>query len=112
MDLFTVATFSAAHALDAFGANHPCARLHGHTWKVTVYVNVRTSLSVDLTALQADVGNIAAELDHRNLNDLLKDPSCEGVALHFAAVLGGLGYAPSEIRVDESLGTGVRWVSG
>ncbi|MFC1573550.1 6-carboxytetrahydropterin synthase QueD [Candidatus Latescibacterota bacterium] len=78
--------FSAAHFLKGYEGD--CARMHGHTWKVSVTVS---AIKTDETGMCIDFKNIAAHLDaivdrfdHRNLNELEffrdKNPTAENLA--------------------------------
>jgi 6-pyruvoyltetrahydropterin/6-carboxytetrahydropterin synthase len=70
--------FSAAHQLTHLAAHtpeHKCARLHGHSYRVRVTLE---SDALDADGFVLDYGllepvrrYIDAELDHRNLNEVL-----------------------------------------
>jgi 6-pyruvoyltetrahydropterin/6-carboxytetrahydropterin synthase len=82
-------TFDAAHHLPGLPEGHKCARVHGHTYTVTVIVE-----SEDLTGpgFVTDFGElaplgryIADRLDHRDLNEVLDvAPTSEHLARHVA----------------------------
>lgn len=85
-ELRVVSHFSAAHRLKDFEGN--CERLHGHNWKVEVYV---TSSSLNKVGLVLDFGIIKQKtqevlkgLDHQYLNKLPafthRNPSSENIA--------------------------------
>ena len=67
--------FSAAHILSQLPESHPCSRLHGHNYIVEVVLQSETldhnSFVVDYNDLDPVRDYINAELDHRNLNDVL-----------------------------------------
>jgi 6-pyruvoyltetrahydropterin/6-carboxytetrahydropterin synthase len=76
--------FEAAHRLPRVPADHKCARLHGHSFRVEVGV----AGEIDpVTGWLIDFGEITAvvepllkrELDHRTLNDVpgLENPTSE-----------------------------------
>ena len=71
--------FSAAHALTQLPDSHPCYRLHGHNYIVEMVLESETldqySFVVDYNDLDPVKEYIDAELDHRNLNDVLNVPS-------------------------------------
>ena len=81
--------FASAHTLrDYPGA---CARMHGHNWKVEAEV-IATELDdvgmgVDFKVIKEATRDIAAQLDHRYLNDLEPftriNPTAENIAAHF-----------------------------
>ena len=71
--LYTECFFDSAHFIES----HPwkCANLHGHTWKVGVWVKGDSELR-DKTGILWDFGNlktITEDLDHKNLNNILSD---------------------------------------
>ena len=67
--------FSAAHQLRGLPADHPCTRLHGHNYVVTVHLRSRELNSLgfvrDYNELRVVKEYIDSELDHRNLNDIM-----------------------------------------
>jgi len=79
--------FSAAHIIR--GYNGPCARPHGHNWKVTVEAKTdildKLGMSVDFYVLQKKTDEIVAQFDHRDLNttppfDQALNPTSENIA--------------------------------
>lgn len=68
-------TFEAAHQLKHLPANHPCSRVHGHSYVVIVKC-ADTQLAsegwlTDFKDLSAAVDPLIQSLDHQNLNDIL-----------------------------------------
>lgn len=79
--------FSAAHALRGYKGK--CENLHGHNWKVEVYVRGERldeiGMLVDFTQLKAVTRQVMKYLDHQNLNELKPfdeelNPSSEHIA--------------------------------
>jgi 6-pyruvoyltetrahydropterin/6-carboxytetrahydropterin synthase len=79
--------FSAAHALRGYRGK--CENLHGHNWRVEVYVRGErldeVGMLVDFTQLKAVTRNVMRYLDHQNLNELKPfdkemNPSSEHIA--------------------------------
>ncbi|HWX43252.1 MAG TPA: 6-carboxytetrahydropterin synthase QueD [Blastocatellia bacterium] len=64
--------FSAAHALRGYRGK--CENLHGHNWKVEVYVRGarldEIGMLVDFRAVKAATRSVMKLLDHINLNEL------------------------------------------
>jgi len=64
--------FSAAHALRGYRGK--CENLHGHNWKVEVYVRGaqldETGMLVDFKDLKEATRSVMRYLDHLNLNEL------------------------------------------
>lgn len=79
-------SFSAAHALHGLPDSHPCSRLHGHNYVVTVHLRApelnETGFVRDYTELKPIKEYIDTYLDHRNLNDILSplNSSAENLA--------------------------------
>jgi 6-pyruvoyltetrahydropterin/6-carboxytetrahydropterin synthase len=92
--------FEAAHKLPAVPPEHPCARLHGHTYEVTVGVRgeaePETGWVIDYGAIDDACGPVLEEIDHRLLNDVpgLENPTSERLAIwlweRISPVLAGL----------------------
>ncbi len=85
-ELMVEDSFDAAHALR--GYDGPCENLHGHTWKVQVYLDGeklnKIGLLEDFKTIKTELKNILAEFDHKLLNDLKEfdqdNPSSENLA--------------------------------
>jgi 6-pyruvoyltetrahydropterin/6-carboxytetrahydropterin synthase len=78
-------TFSASHILDGLPADHPCARLHGHNYVVTVHLKAEDLNEVgfvkDYRELAFVKEYIDNNLDHRHLNDVFQmNPTAENIA--------------------------------
>jgi 6-pyruvoyltetrahydropterin/6-carboxytetrahydropterin synthase len=78
-------SFSASHILEGLSEGHPCARLHGHNYAVTLHLRSETLNSAgfvtDYRALDFVRDYIEASLDHRHLNDVFDfNPSAENIA--------------------------------
>ena len=95
-ELKIIAHFSAAHQLKEFlGA---CESLHGHNWKIEVYVTSHVlddaGVVIDFRILKNQVRTIMETLDHKFLNDLAPfrdtNPSSENIARYVAEQLAPL----------------------
>lgn len=65
-------TFSSAHQLFGLPADHPCSRLHGHNYVLTVFLKGEAD-GVGFVQDYRDLDKIkdyVDNLDHRNLNDI------------------------------------------
>ena len=84
--IFHVFHLECARRLPRLPAEHPCARLHGHSFRIEVHVsgplNAGLGWVVDFAELDAAWRPIAAQLDHRTLNDVpgLDNPTSENLA--------------------------------
>jgi 6-pyruvoyltetrahydropterin/6-carboxytetrahydropterin synthase len=105
-------TFEAAHRLPNVPAEHKCARLHGHSFRVAVHVegtlDPRLGWVRDFADLAAAWQPLHDALDHRYLNDIpgLENPTSEVLAQwiweRLAPSLTGL----ARIVVQETCTTG------
>lgn len=104
-ELKVITNFSAAHQLRDFeGA---CENLHGHNWKIEIYVTSETlneaGIVIDFRALKERVNTIMEDLDHKFLNDLKAfrnhNPSSENIARYIAEQLS-LSLNDPEIKVS------------
>ncbi len=92
-ELKIISQFAAAHQLREFQGG--CERLHGHNWKVEVFVQGenlgKDGLLVDFKEIKTETNRILDELDHRFLNDIepftALNPSSENIARHIYQVL-------------------------
>jgi 6-pyruvoyltetrahydropterin/6-carboxytetrahydropterin synthase len=87
MELFKEFTFEAAHRLPHVAADHKCARLHGHSYRVVVHVqgpvDPTSGMVIDFADMKAAFKPIIDEhLDHYYLNDVpgLDNPTSENLA--------------------------------
>jgi 6-pyruvoyltetrahydropterin/6-carboxytetrahydropterin synthase len=75
--------FAAAHRLPRYEG--PCFRLHGHNYKMFVAVegdvDAKTGMIFDFGVLKQVVQeHVLSRVDHRNLNDVLDNPTAENIA--------------------------------
>ncbi|MGB9714995.1 MAG: 6-carboxytetrahydropterin synthase QueD [Thermodesulfovibrionales bacterium] len=85
-ELMIETTFSAAHQLKGYMGK--CERLHGHNWKVQVYVVAERlneiDIAMDFHDLKRITNEVIAPLDHSVLNEIFpfteKNPSSENIA--------------------------------
>ena len=85
-ELKIVSQVAAAHQLREFQGK--CEQLHGHNWKIEVYVTGDTlgedGLLIDFRLIKKDTKKVLDELDHKFLNELepfkKENPSSENIA--------------------------------
>ena len=86
MEIFKEFSFEAAHRLPNVPQGHKCARLHGHSFKVILYVSGPIDESVgwimDFADIKVAVAPTLARLDHYFLNEIagLENPTSENLA--------------------------------
>jgi 6-pyruvoyltetrahydropterin/6-carboxytetrahydropterin synthase len=71
-ELKIIAQFGAAHQLKDTGGE--CENLHGHNWKIEVFVTGerldKNGLLIDFKVLKQETNKVIDELDHKFLNEL------------------------------------------
>jgi 6-pyruvoyltetrahydropterin/6-carboxytetrahydropterin synthase len=100
--------FDAAHKMDGYQGK--CAQLHGHTYKVEVFVLGKEvdaiGISVDLRLIKEKLRKITEQLDHSYLNDLkeIGNPSSENIAKYIFQKMKDLpaGSTLDKVRVWET----------
>jgi 6-pyruvoyltetrahydropterin/6-carboxytetrahydropterin synthase len=84
--LYKDLTFEAAHRLPNVPEGHKCRRLHGHSFRVRVYVegpvDEHLGWVVDFAEIKAACQPVVDRLDHYYLNEIdgLENPTSENVA--------------------------------
>jgi len=86
-ELMVRTDFAAAHSLRGYPGD--CARLHGHNWRVELFVECseldELGLAIDYKLLKRELKQALAPWDHYNLNDIPPfdaiNPSSENVAM-------------------------------
>lgn len=114
MELFKEFTFEAAHRLPGVAADHKCARLHGHSYRLIVHVSGdvdrNTGMVIDFGDVKAVVKPLIDEyLDHFYLNDVegLENPTSENVARWVWQRLVGPLPQLSAVEIRETCTSGV-----
>ncbi len=85
MELFLDFTVEAAHKLPKVPEGHPCRRLHGHTWKITVHVagpvDEEMGWVLDYGVVIEAFEPLRLQLDHHYLNEIegLENPTTENL---------------------------------
>lgn len=86
MDIYKTFHFEAAHRLPNVPDGHKCARLHGHSFEVTLTVSgdapEPAGWVMDFADLKAAFKPILVQLDHYYLNDIpgLENPTSENLS--------------------------------
>ena len=107
-----VTQFAAAHRLENFKGK--CEGLHGHNWKVEVFLFGpaldHTGLLMDFGVVKARTRQVLEEIDHKYLNELAafqdRNPSSENLACYLyerlGAIFNGDGVKVRRVDVLES----------
>ena len=104
-ELKVVTHFAAAHQLTMVGEK--CENLHGHNWKIEVYVTGekldQAGILIDFGVIKKQVAQIISMLDHKYLNDLMpfqnNQPSSENIACFVAQQLQKR-FDDSDVRIS------------
>jgi 6-pyruvoyltetrahydropterin/6-carboxytetrahydropterin synthase len=99
-ELKVITSFAAAHRLTMAGSK--CENMHGHNWKIEVYVIGEklnaSGVLVDFGEIKAHLAEVMKKLDHKFLNELDYfpdgNPSSENIAYFVASEL--------QARIDHS----------
>jgi 6-pyruvoyltetrahydropterin/6-carboxytetrahydropterin synthase len=97
-------TFAAAHRLPRYQG--PCFRLHGHNYKFYVavegQVDPATGMIADFGEIKRVVGELVlSRVDHRDLNDVLENPTAENIARWIWETLAPSVAGLAEVRLYE-----------
>src|SRR4051812_44310857 len=83
MKVFREFRFEAAHRLPDAPPGHKCRRLHGHSYRLVVYVEgpiqTETGWVLDFADIRSVVDPLIEQLDHNYLNEIegLSKPTAE-----------------------------------
>jgi 6-pyruvoyltetrahydropterin/6-carboxytetrahydropterin synthase len=86
MEIWREFTFEAAHLLPNVPEGHKCRRLHGHSYRVKIFVegdlDPELGWVVDFAEIKRAFEPILRQLDHYHLNEIqgLENPTAEIIA--------------------------------
>jgi len=86
MKIFKEFTFEAAHKLPLVPSDHKCFKLHGHSFRVRVYLDGPVNeigWVMDFSELKKICAPFVKQLDHSYLNEIdgLENPTSENIAV-------------------------------
>lgn len=108
MEVFKEFRFEAAHRLPNVPPSHKCYGLHGHSFRIRVYVagpvSPETGFVVDFAEIKQGMTPLLEELDHQLLNDIdgLQNPTTENLARWVWRRLSGTLHSLSRLEVWET----------
>ena len=113
MDAYCEFTIAAGRRLTGVPAEHPCARVHGHTFCVRLTVSgavhPQTGFVIDFADMHRAFAPVHETLDHRFLNDVpgLENPTSEHLAVWIWRSLKGALPGLSAVEITETGRSGV-----
>lgn len=87
MQIFKQFTFDSAHFLPFVPDGHKCKEIHGHTYRLIVYVDGELEQQLgwvmDFADMKIVIDPIVKSIDHKLLNNIagLENPTCEIIAV-------------------------------
>ncbi len=108
MELFYRFSLEAARRLPCLPSEHPCSRLHGHSFHLEVRVEGPLDPDMgwvcDFSVIETTCNTLRDQLDHRTLNDIdgLQNPTSEHLAVWFWNRLQPQLPGLSEVRIQET----------
>lgn len=87
MLLFKEFTFDSAHFLPNVPVGHKCREMHGHTYRLRIWIedqlHPQLGWVMDFADLKAVVKPVVDQLDHKTMNNIpgLENPTCERIAV-------------------------------
>lgn len=115
MEIFKEFTFESAHRLPHVPEGHKCGRLHGHSFRIAIYLqgeaDPHTGWIRDFGEIKQAFKPIYERLDHNYLNDLpgLENPTSENLAKWIWHELKPLLPELSRIRLHETCTSGCEY---
>ncbi len=108
--------FEASHQLRGLSDGHPCGRLHGHSYVLSVPVSAVPRLG-DIPVLLRN--HLRGVVHGRVLNEVIPglNPTSENLARHFSEwladrAMGGAGWSGACVRVSETESSWAEYAGG
>jgi 6-pyruvoyltetrahydropterin/6-carboxytetrahydropterin synthase len=118
MEIYKEFRIEAAHRLPNLPEGHKCARVHGHSFKVTIHVagpvGAETGWIVDFADIETAFKPVFEQLDHHYLNEVegLENPTSEVLARWIWKTLKPELPVLSKVVVNETCTTGCIYCGG
>lgn len=115
MKIYKEFIFDSAHYLPNVPEGHPCKRMHGHTYKVRIWIKGKPDKYLgwvmDFGEIKDAVNPIIKSLDHHCLNDIdgLSNPTAENISIWFWEKLKSRITGLYMIEIFETPTTGVQY---
>ncbi len=118
MEIYKEFAFDSAHFLPLIPEGHKCRNIHGHTYRLRVYVkgepDKHLGWIIDFKELKDLVTPIIDKLDHKLLNDVsgLENPTAENITAWLWEQIKPVLPSLSRIELKETPTTGVIYNGG
>ncbi len=115
MEIFRKFRIEAAHLLPNVPDGHKCARLHGHSFQITIHicgpVESESGWVMDFADLKRVFQPLYEQLDHHYLNDVegLQNPTSENLAKWVWERLHPGVPGLTKVVVDETCSSGCEY---
>ena len=112
MNVYKTFAIEAARSLPNLPDGHPCQKVHGHSFKVTITVegdiDQNTGFVMDFSDIDSAFKPIHELIDHSYLNDIngLEDPSSENLCCWIWKQLNPSLKGLKQIEIKETESTG------
>lgn len=113
MEIYKEFSFDSAHFLPLVPEGHKCRNMHGHTYKLRVYIkgqpDPKLGWIMDFKELKDVIGRVIDQVDHKLLNDVpgLDNPTAENITIWIWQQIKPLLPLLSKIELHETPTTGV-----
>lgn len=113
MEIYKDFSFDSAHFLPYVPDGHKCKNMHGHTYKIRVFIkgtpDPKLGWIMDFKELKDKVNPLIDQMDHKLINDIegLENPTAENITIWFWHHLKPLLSNLSRIELYETPTTGV-----
>ncbi|MCZ2152845.1 MAG: 6-carboxytetrahydropterin synthase QueD [Bryobacterales bacterium] len=115
MELFKDFSIESAHRLPHVPDGHKCGRLHGHSFRIRVYVegslDPHAGWVMDFADIKSACNPLIEALDHRYLNEIdgLENPTSENLARWIWRKLKPVLPGLSRIQIMETCTSGCEY---
>lgn len=112
MIVFKKFTIESARSLPNLPDSHPCKKIHGHSFKIIIYVkgqtDSKTGFVIDFNNIEKAFNPLKKKLDHAYLNNIdgLNNPSSENMCIWIWKKLEKKLPGLSMIKIKETNSTG------
>jgi len=113
MEIYKEFSFDSAHFLPNVPEGHKCKNMHGHTYRLRVFIkgalDPQLGWIMDFKELKDILSPVIDQLDHRLINDIpgLQNPTAENITVWIWKQIQPMLPQLSKIELYETPTTGV-----